>query len=585
MTTVFSGMPAAPGIGLGKAYVHRSKDLTLDVVVSLTQKATHTASNAPHDADQEWAHFQDAQAEVEEELDQLGRTLNKIAADIFAVHQLILHDKTLTDSIFAAIYHKKQSAVEATQSTISEMVAIFRDMEDEYFASRSADIVDIGQRLLTHLGIDLDEVPLSHAPVGSILIANDLTPSDIAQLTRARVAGIALAESTPTAHSSILASSLGLPLVCGLGIDILLLDTGQEVVLDGDIGRLVVQPNSQQVSRYQDAFERLIEQRQDALVHVHEESITRDGIHVPVYINANHPDEIVQGRIAGAEGVGLLRTEYLFQSRIAPPSREEQQLIFQRMADELDGCLMTVRALDAGGDKPVDFLPKADEENPFLGRRGIRLLLKFPELLAEQYRALVEVAVNSTSAKIRYMLPMVSTLDEILTAKRIISEVHSQMDISLGDRAPSRSRVEIGVLIEVPSAALMASQLASTVDFFSIGTNDLAQYVMASDRTNSSVANLADSLHPAVLQLIGHVCKAGENAGLPVSLCGELAGNPHAVPLLLGLGVTELSVSPPNLPLVKQVIRQCEMQRCHQLALAAKRCPNVEEVHELLTAF
>ena len=582
MTTIFSGLPAAPGIGLGKAYVHRPYEPTLEAILSIAPGAY------VHDTDREWQRFQLAQAKVEEELEHLRQSLNTVAADIFSVHQLILHDKTLTESVREAILINQSSAITATQQAIQNMAEIFRELEDEYFASRAADIVDIGKRLLTHLGVDLDEVPLSHLPPDTVLIAADLTPSDIAQLSNQRVTGIALAESTPTAHSSILARSLGLPLVCGLGLDILLVTAGESVVLDGNRGRLVIEPSPAEIARYQDAFALLEEQREIALAHVQEDAITRDGVLVPVYINANQPDEIDQSRLAGADGVGLLRTEYLFQSRALPPSREEQRRIFQGIVNALAGQPLTVRALDAGGDKPVEFLPNSAEENPFLGRRGIRLLLDHPEILITQYQALLEVAHQATEPLLlRYMLPMVSTLEEVDEARHILNRACEELDSPAGraDNQPARSRagVEIGVLIEVPSAALMVEQLAEKVDFFSIGTNDLAQYVMASDRTNSSVAKLADPLHPAVLKLIGHVCRAAKNANLPVSLCGEMAGNPSAVPLLLGLGVTELSVPLPCVPLIKQVVRECNMVQCHQLAETALGCANVEEVRELLT--
>lgn len=580
MTANFSGMPAAPGIGLGPAYVHRSKAPSLDVIASMARSFA-----TQHDPDDEWRHFLAAQAEVEAELQVLGQSLNTIAADIFAVHQVILHDKTLTESVRDAIYLNRGSAAAGTQLAIQNMAEIFRDMEDEYFASRAADIVDIGKRLLIHLGVDLQEVSLSHAPIGSILISDDLTPSDIAQLSNKRVSGIALAESTPTAHSSILARSLGLPLVCGLGYDVLLIENGRQVALDGDRGRLIVQPNSQQVTRYRDAFDLQEAQREIALQHVHEQAVTVDGVSVPVCINVNQPEEVAQGRLAGADGVGLLRTEYLFQSRVSPPTREEQGAIYQGFVDELGRLPLTVRALDAGGDKPVEFLPAAVEENPFLGRRGIRLLLDHPEILVEQYQALLDVAAASAHAHLRYMLPMVSTVEEVSIAQRILAKASDAMEMPPDARAQNQARVKIGALIEVPSAALLADQLAAKVDFFSIGTNDLAQYVMASDRTNSAVAKLADPLHPAVLHLIGHVCRVGKESGLPVSLCGEMAGNPHAVPLLLGLGVTELSVPLPCVPLVKQVVRECDLARCRQLAIAARQCAGVDQVRDLLTTF
>ncbi len=581
MTTIYDGLPAAPGIGLGEAYIHRPNEPTLETMLSSIPDAHE------HDSDIEWGRFLVAQSKVELELDHLRHSLNTVAADIFSVHQLILHDKTLTESVREAILINQSSAISATQQAIQTMAEIFRELEDEYFASRAADIIDIGKRLLTHLGVDLDEVPLSHLPAGTVLVAADLTPSDIAQLSNDRVTGIALAESTPTAHSSILARSLGLPLVCGLGLKILLLGTGQQVVLDGDRGRLVVEPTPEESARYEDAFFLLEQQRNLALAHVQEDAVTCDGVHVPVYINANQPSEVDQSRQAGADGVGLLRTEYLFQSRTLPPSREEQRWIYQGIADTLAGQPLTVRALDAGGDKPVEFLLNSAEENPFLGRRGIRLLLDYPEILVTQYEALLDVATQANEAtQLRYMLPMVSTLEEVDAAQRLLDEARAKFVAdhsgTAGKFMDDHTPVEIGVLIEVPSAALMAEQLAEKVDFFSIGTNDLAQYVMASDRTNSSVARLADPLHPAVLKLIGHVCNTAKRANLPVSLCGEMAGNPSTVPLLLGLGVTELSVPLPCVPLVKQAVRECNMVQCHQVAEAALGCANAEEVRDLL---
>ena len=300
--------------------------------------------------------------------------------------------------------------------------------------------------------------------------------------------------------------------------------------------------------------------------HAHEAARTLDGVHIPVRVNANTLAEVAQSSAAGAEGVGLVRTEYLFRNHAVPPDHTEQAEVYTRCLHQVRSQL-TVRALDAGGDKPVNYLTHPPEQNPFLGQRGIRLLLADPELLRTQYLALQTAArCAGVAAEARFMLPMISTFDEVKTARALLADLYAAY------------AVPIGIMVEVPSAALIAPALCPLVDFFSIGTNDLAQYVLASDRANSMVARLADPLHPAVLRLIKLTCDAAHAAQKPVSLCGEIAGDPAAVPLLLGLGVTELSVPLPSVPLVKQTIRRWELAGCRRLAeqalqLASTRKP------------
>jgi phosphocarrier protein FPr len=285
----------------------------------------------------------------------------------------------------------------------------------------------------------------------------------------------------------------------------------------------------------------------------------------------------------GADGIGLLRTEYLFRGRTTPPSYEEQEQVYLAIAEQLGDRMLTVRALYAGGDKPVDYMSTGPEQNPFLGQRGIRLLLTHPDILRDQFRALLRLSERiSHSANLRFMLPMISTRRELDAARAILDEVLA----TTGEKGSTTGgAIQIGVLIEVPAAALMADRLAGQVDFFSIGTNDLAQYVLASDRTNSNVADLADPLHPAVLRMIDTVCAAARTAGITVSICGEITGDPIATPLLLGLGIDELSVPLPAVPLIKQVIRQCELTQCRQLAQSALACDHVSDVRAQLNDY
>ncbi len=574
MSITLHGLPAAPGIGIGTTHIFHAVDLQTETLVSEVETGVHSPRH-------EWQRFLTAQAEVDVELERLGRSLNHVAADIFSVHRLILTDKTLTESIRDAIQLNQATAIGATRQAVLDMAQLFRELDDDYFAGRAADILDIGRRLLLHLGAPIDQNELSDLPPATLLLAEDLTPTDVALLSVQNIVGIGLAYSTPTAHSAILARSLGLPLVCGLGPKLIAHPDDQPGIIDGHQGQLIIAPSRAEIDQFNDAHALERSQQSAAEDHAHEPAITRDGERIPVNINANTAEDVAAVATCGAEGIGLTRTEYLFQGRATAPTIEEQQAVYSTFIGQVGERLLTVRALDAGGDKQVEYLIGHNEENPFLGLRGLRLLLAHPALLRDQYQALLLSARDvSPAARLRFMLPMVSTVTEMETVRRLLNKVREQVEKETGE--PRGALVEIGALIEVPAAALMAERIAELVDFLSIGTNDLAQYVMASDRTNASVAALADPLHPAVLQLIARICYAGKLNELPVSLCGEIGGNVRAVPLLLGLGVTELSVPLPAAPLVKQAIRQSDMLHCRQIAESALRCASAEDVRALL---
>lgn len=579
MSSIYQGLPAAPGIGLGALVIHRT--LAFATKTPVPCEPPLPAERAPA----EWQRFLDAQAAVDAELERMGSSLNAVAMDIFAIHQLILKDKTLTAAVRHAIFERHCTAGPATYQAVLEMAELFQGLDDDYFASRAADVMDIGGRLLRHLDSDLRRSSLADLPPGSVLIAVDLAPSEVAQLSPERVRGIALAHSTPTAHTAILARSLGLPLVCGLGDAILALEPGQSAILDGSAGKLIVNPHPEVVTEYSDELEDIALQHAAAAERAHEPAITRDGRLVPIYANANSGEDVTDAHTSGADGVGLLRTEYLFQERSAPPTVEEQARVYAALARTLAGRMLTVRALDIGGDKPVSYLFGAREENPFLGRRGVRLLLSQPQLLRDQFHALLLAAEQLPSDQpIRFMLPMVSAVREVEIVRHHLDDVLEQHGRANGRSAPPWARpIALGVLVEVPAAALLADALAARVDFFSLGTNDLAQYTLASDRTNASVAELADPLHPAVLTLIARACRAGQDAAIPVSLCGEMGAEPAIVPLLLGLGVTELSVPLPAVPLIKQVVRSYELAECRRLAEAALARQDPHEVRSLLS--
>lgn len=571
MKELFRGLAAAPGIGIGTLFIYRSHRFTME-----TAKLEHVDNVA-----REWQDFLVAKAQVDEELAQLGNAENTLIAEVFSAQRVILQDQTLLHAIHEAIFTEKQSAVSATRSVICEFAELFRNLGDEYFAGRSVDILDIGQRLLANMGEPVTGVQqLQTIPPQSILVATDLIPSELTKLPHKHVLGIALAESTPTAHSAILARSLSIPMVCTLGEAILTLPSGP-AILDGEAGELLVLPDAGELTKYQATRARKAAQQASALAHAQEAATTVDGVVITVLANINNPEEITQLHATGANGVGLLRTEYLFQNRLIAPTVTEQYDTYLALAQQMKGKQLTVRALDAGGDKPMQYLHHPHEENPFLGLRGIRLLLDQPTLLRTQFRALYRVAMTMQNAlEVRFMLPMVSAVEEVRAARRLLNEVVTQERVS----SPVVT-LKIGAMIEIPSAALVARRLANYVDFFSIGTNDLAQYALATDRTNASVAALADPLHPAVLQLIKLTCDAATLAGIPVSICGEISGDPQAVPLLLGLGLTELSAPLPAVPLVKEAVRNCVLAIARQLATEALQCDDARDVRALLAPY
>lgn len=561
MTTLLGGLPAAPGIGIGTLALYFPGPIALGLDPDATAE----------DPEAEWRAFLKAHSRVDAELEQLGQNANSLIAEIFAAHRAILHDQTLLDSVRAAIFDHHSTAAAATRKVIGDLTDLFESFEDDTFAGRAMDILDLGQRLLVHLDASLTRPQLAQLPPGTILAADDLTPSDLAQLAPDRIQGIALAYSAPTAHSAILARALGIPLVCTLGTRLLHCVAGQTAIVDGYRGQLLVGVDAADLERYSDARRTHLQANADALALAHAPALTQDGVRVPVCANTNSAHDVAQSRAAGADGVGLLRTEYLFRGRAVPPSCDEQEAAYTSFVTQVDQRL-TVRALDIGGDKPISFLPHQREDNSFLGVRGIRLLLEQPDLLRAQYYSLQAAASHAPPGlDVRFMLPMVSTLEEVLAARALLAAA-----------PPERPALKLGIMIEVPSAALIAHSLAPHVDFFSIGTNDLAQYTLAGDRTNAAVAKLADPLHPAVLRLIQMTCQAAQVHGKTVSLCGEIGGDPQAVPLLLGLGVHELSVPLPAVAIVKETVRRSSLDACRTLAAAALACHSAAEVRALL---
>jgi multiphosphoryl transfer protein len=404
----------------------------------------------------------------------------------------------------------------------------------------------------------------------SIILAEDLSPSDTIQFERSLIAGFFIAGGGATSHSAILSRALGIPAIVGAGQIPAYLGNGGWLILDGDAGELIVDPDEETLTVYQRRLEEQQRMSNEFLQAAHLPAITRDQKQIEIVANIGGLPEAEQALAAGAEGVGLLRTEFLFLDRADPPSEEEQYEVYAGILAALKGCAVIVRTMDIGGDKPLPYIQMPPEANPFLGVRGARLALARRELLMDQLRAIYRAAAHAGKARI--MFPMVSDIGEWRELRQAADEARA---------AVNGPEVELGIMIEVPSAALMAHAFAPELDFFSIGTNDLTQYTLAADRGNPNLSSLSDGLHPAVLRLIQHTVDAAHAVGRWVGVCGELAADPQAVPILTGLGVDELSVNMSAVPVVKAQVRQMTFSAAQDLAKQALTCASAGQVRAL----
>ncbi|HMD90861.1 MAG TPA: phosphoenolpyruvate--protein phosphotransferase [Anaerolineaceae bacterium] len=554
---VVPGVPASPGLAIGPLlFFKRNK-----FVVEATAK----------DLDVEKTHLKEAVAAARVQLNDLYQEVKARSgegqASIFLAHAEFLDDPELMQAVEAQI-EAGSSAGWAWQQAIEERVNQLKKVDDPLIAARAVDLSDVGSRVLSFLAHRIEEGPLMPAgPV--ILLAEDLTPSDTAGLDPAFVLGFCTAGGGPTSHSAIIARALGIPAVVGAGPALLNQAEGGEAILDGNRGVLYITPSLATLAAAREAQQVMEGQREAEKLRCYEPALMIDGHRIEVVANIGRAEEATQAVNAGGEGVGLLRTEFLFLNRTSPPTEEEQFVAYREMVQALNGLPIIIRTLDIGGDKAAPYLNMPAEENPFLGVRGIRLCLARPELFRAQLRAIYRAAEYGL---VRIMFPMVSTLEDLEAGKAMAAEVRWE----LGAKA-----VEIGIMIEVPSAVMMAEELAQEVDFFSIGTNDLTQYVLAMDRGHPILAKQADGLHPAVLRMVDRTVQAATAAGKWVGVCGGIAGDPRGAAILTGLGVTELSVSIPSIAAIKAQVRRLSLVKAQALARQAVACRTAAEVRSL----
>jgi phosphocarrier protein FPr len=561
-----AGLPASPGVAVGPARRFHAPALEVPDVPGRGADVERDALDRAVDAVRH-----DVEAQREAVADRAGA----YRAAIFDAHLLFLDDEALLGPARVAI-GSGASAARGWDDAVDRVARSWEGLEDEYQRARAIDLRSVGTQVLARLlGVPAPRPSLEEP---GILLAADLAPADAAALDPATALGLATAFGGPTSHAAVLARSLGIPAVVGVGEALLDVREGAPVALDGDGGTLTVDPPPELVGRFEARRREWAEVDRAARAEATLPAATDDGVPVEVAANVGHPRDVPAAVAAGCDGVGLFRTEFLFMERDAMPGEQEQEAAYREAAEGLGGRPMIVRTLDAGADKPIPYLEQPAEANPFLGVRGLRLGLERPALLETQLRAIVRVAADHP---VRVMFPMVATLDELRRGREALVRARDAV-AAAGGRVPGR--VEVGVMIEVPSAALIAEHLAAEVDFFSIGTNDLTQYVLAAERGNERVAGLADGLHPAVLALIDRTARAAVSRGRWTGVCGELAGDPAAAAVLLGLGVRELSMSAPAIPHVKRAVRGIELAAARSVAARALGLASAEEVRELLAS-
>ena len=549
--TTLSGIPASPGIAIAPIVLYQP------VIPEVPDQQTD-------DPQAEWELLQLAIQNAQRQIQALA---NRNRAGIFQAHLLYLDDPTLLDKARQMIFEQRRCAATAWKTVIDELSATYKTLPDPYLQARAADLIDVGMGVLQLLTgerrIDLD---ISEP---GILVASDLTPSEVAQLKPDRVLGICTAAGSATAHSALIANMLGIPMVVGIGKELLALPANTEIALDGERGQIWVQPNDEQLKELQ-LKQAGAKDKQER----HLEAIAQDGKKISVKANIIGVADARLALECGAEGVGLLRTEFLYLERLTPPTEEQQWEIYRAIAAIMGSRPLNIRTVDIGGDKPIPYVNLEPEANPFLGWRGIRQSLDCPEMLKTQLRAILRA---SHQHNIQVMFPMVSSVQELRAAKEILASTQEELKKA---GIPFDNQIKVGIMVEVPAAVTMADRLAAEVDFFSIGTNDLSQYAMAADRTNPKVFNLADAFEPAVLRMIQQTVTAAHEVGISVSVCGELASNQVAAPILVGLGVDELSMNPRAISGVKATISQWRIGEMEVLAREVLQLDSATAIRE-----
>ena len=568
---MISGIPASPGIVFGKALVLKEEKIVLD-----TTKITDDQVEA------EVARFYEGRNAAVEQLnsikDRAFASLGEEKAAIFEGHLMILEDEELEEEILDYLRSHNVNASVAASKIIDQQVAMLSEIDDEYLKERAGDIRDIGNRLIKNI-LGMPIVDLGDINEESILVAYDLTPSETAQLNLEKVLGFITDIGGRTSHTSIMARSLELPAIVGTNNVTEQVNTGDFLILDAVNNRIYINPTQAQIDELKVLEAKLAEEKAELAKLKDLPAITLDGHKVDVVANIGTIRDCDGANRNGAEGVGLYRTEFLFMDRDQLPTEEEQFIAYKEVVEAMDGRLVVLRTMDIGGDKDLPYLDLPKEMNPFLGWRAIRIALDRREILHAQLRAVLRA---SAFGKLAVMFPMIISVEEIRELKSVMEILKAELRT---EGKAFDENIQIGVMVETPSAAVNAKFLAKEVDFFSIGTNDLTQYTLAVDRGNELISHLYNPMQPSVLSLIKQVIDASHTEGKWTGMCGELAGDEHATLLLLGMGLDEFSMSAISVPRIKKLIRNVNFQDAKALADKALQQPTAAQIERLIEEF
>lgn len=569
MSNYINGIAASDGVAIAKAYLLVEPDLSYD-------------SEKIQDVDAEIAKFQNAIDTSKVELTKIRNNAEKnLGADkaaIFDAHLLVLDDPELIQPIEDKIKNEQVSAPTALSDVTGQFITIFEAMDNEYMKERAADIRDVSKRVLAHiLGVELPNPSMIEESV--VIIGNDLTPSDTAQLNKEFVQGFVTNIGGRTSHSAIMSRSLEIAAVVGTKSITQEVKQGDMIIVDGLTGEVIIDPTEDEVIAYQNKRERFFEDKKELQKLRDEETTTVDGVHAELAANIGTPNDLKGVIENGAEGVGLYRTEFLYMGRDEMPTEDEQFEAYKKVLETMEDKRVVVRTLDIGGDKELPYLNLPEEMNPFLGYRAIRLCLDQPEIFRPQLRALLRASVYG---KLNIMFPMVATIKEFRDAKALLLEEKENLT---NEGIEVSDDIEVGIMVEIPSTAALADVFAKEVDFFSIGTNDLIQYTMAADRMSERVSYLYQPYNPAILRLVQQVINASHKEGKWTGMCGEMAGDETAIPLLLGLGLDEFSMSATSILKARRQIKGLSKNEMEELAQKAINCATSEEVQDLVSNY
>lgn len=566
---MMQGIAASPGIAIGRVFIWDSEEYSISKHLIPANRIS-----------EEILRFEDSLIKTRSEILDIQRKISKEMgfehAEIFNAHLLVLEDRMLIEEVINKIKKEKVNVEHAFVRILKKYADIFSKMDDEYLRERLSDIQDVGKRIIRNL-LGKQKQSLKDLKENVIVVATNLSPSDTALMHKDKVSGFATDMGGRTSHTAILARSSEIPAVVGLKTLTPNVNNGDIIIVDGNNGNIIINPTKLIIKKYQNEQKKFIEFEKGLSRFKSLPAITSDGRSIMIGANIEFPEEVDSVLAHGAQGIGLYRTEYMYMNRTDLPSEQEHFLAYKKVAQCMKKNPVVIRTMDIGGDKFVSHLEVPNEMNPLMGRRAIRFCLARPDIFKIQLRGILRASVYGN---LKIMYPMISGLNELRQANEILKEVKQEL---LKKQVPFDKNIEVGIMIEVPSAALIADILAKEVAFFSIGTNDLIQYALAVDRINEKIAYLYQPAHPAVLRLIKSIIDVGHNAGIWVGMCGEMAAEPVFAIVLLGLGLDEFSASPVAVPEIKKIIRSMSYEKAQEVAKQILTFDTSDKIQEYAT--